>query len=696
AALPPHVTVAGASDGGTEAAGAVTWPAFSLPALASATRTLTLRVDEAVPLEVRELTTTATVTDDGTAGPDPTPGNNTASDTNRVSTVRADAGGPYAGDEGQPVTFDASGSSDRDGTIVAYEWDFDLDGAIDATGITASHAFADDGVFTVALRVTDDSGEQDTDTAEVTVSNLPPVVEAGPDRTITEGDALTLVGVTFTDPGVADTHTATIDWGDGTVTAGVVDQDAGTVSGGHDYPDDGAFPVEVCVTDDDGATGCDTFTVTVENAAPVVVEEGDVDLRTWTAEHLAGAANWRVAADGRSVTQTLNTDPSVFYGPFTAIGVKLEGSIRVNTTADDDFIGFMLGFQPGDFSNPAAEYLMVDWKQGNQNAFGAFGRRGLAISRVRGVPTLGELWGHLDDPSNGPDHGVQELQRAFNRGASGWADRTTYTFTFETSPTRVRVFVDGVLELDVDGSFQLGGRFAFYNFSQGDVTYNAFTSQGVALVEGGTAELQVPFHDLGVEDVHTATIDWRDGTIEPGTVTETAGSGEVTGSHLYPDDGEFPVEVCVTDDDGGTGCGTIAVTVLNAAPTVEAGGDRLVYSDEGLSLEATYHDPGVLDVHTATIDWGDGTVEAGVIDPAAGTVRGFHPYAAGGEHTVEVCVDDGDGGVGCDRFAIRVLESVVDLSVDKRSAVSAVRPGEDVTFEIVVVNRGTRSLRNVV
>ncbi len=214
--LPPHTLFASASDGGVETAGTVTWPAFDLPALATASRTLTLQVDPAIPVSVSTLTNTATVTDDGSHGGEPTPANNTASDTDVALTVFADAGGPYAGDEGSPIAFDASDSSDRDGTIVAYEWDLDGDGAFDdATGVTASFAFDDDGSYAIAVRVTDGSGEQDTDSAEVTVSNLPPAVDAGPDQTLTEGDATTLTATTFTDPGAGDTHTATIDWGDG-------------------------------------------------------------------------------------------------------------------------------------------------------------------------------------------------------------------------------------------------------------------------------------------------------------------------------------------------------------------------------------------------------------------------------------------------------------------------------------------------
>ncbi|MDY6866142.1 MAG: PKD domain-containing protein [Halobacteriota archaeon] len=47
----------------------------------------------------------------------------------------SDAGGPYGGSEGSPVTFNGSGSYDLNGHIVSWEWDLDGDGIyeIDAT-----------------------------------------------------------------------------------------------------------------------------------------------------------------------------------------------------------------------------------------------------------------------------------------------------------------------------------------------------------------------------------------------------------------------------------------------------------------------------------------------------------------------------------------------------------------------------------
>ena len=83
----------------------------------------------------------------------------------------AEAGGPYLVAPGSSATLDGSASIDADGTIVVYEWDLDNDGEYDdATGATAKSVANDDASYTVGLRVTDDDGDQGTDTATITTA----------------------------------------------------------------------------------------------------------------------------------------------------------------------------------------------------------------------------------------------------------------------------------------------------------------------------------------------------------------------------------------------------------------------------------------------------------------------------------------------------------------------------------------------
>lgn len=71
---------------------------------------------------------------------------------------------------GQACSFDGSASDDTDGTITAYEWDFDDDGVTDATGAVVDYAFASSGTHSVMLRVTDNDGASASETQSVDVS----------------------------------------------------------------------------------------------------------------------------------------------------------------------------------------------------------------------------------------------------------------------------------------------------------------------------------------------------------------------------------------------------------------------------------------------------------------------------------------------------------------------------------------------
>ncbi len=75
---------------------------------------------------------------------------------------------PIAGEAPLTVEFDASGSTDADGNIVTYEWDFG-DGN-SGTGVTIEHVFNAADTYTITLTVTDDQGKIASATQEITVA----------------------------------------------------------------------------------------------------------------------------------------------------------------------------------------------------------------------------------------------------------------------------------------------------------------------------------------------------------------------------------------------------------------------------------------------------------------------------------------------------------------------------------------------
>lgn len=68
-------------------------------------------------------------------------------------------------------------------------------------------------------------------------------------RVLYAGRTWVLRTATFTDPDPGDTHTALINWGDGTSSSGVVDEISGSISGVHGWTNPGAFLVTVTVSD---------------------------------------------------------------------------------------------------------------------------------------------------------------------------------------------------------------------------------------------------------------------------------------------------------------------------------------------------------------------------------------------------------------------------------------------------------------
>jgi hypothetical protein len=68
-------------------------------------------------------------------------------------------GGPYSGQQGVEMVFDASASSDPDGDALTFAWDFG-DGAPSAAGAVVGHSYEAPGLYTVTLTITDARGAQ--------------------------------------------------------------------------------------------------------------------------------------------------------------------------------------------------------------------------------------------------------------------------------------------------------------------------------------------------------------------------------------------------------------------------------------------------------------------------------------------------------------------------------------------------------
>jgi PKD repeat protein len=172
----------------------------------------------------------------------------------------ANPGGPYTGPEGSAIAFDASGSSDPDGDVLTYAWDFG-DGS-GATEVSPTHSYADNGAFQVTLTVTDANGMSGAVLTSATIDNVAPSVAPFAGATILRGETYNSTSV-FTDPGT-DIWTATVDYGDGSGLQ-PLPLTGMTFGLSHAYEAPGTYVVRATVSDDDGGSGVAQASVVVQS-----------------------------------------------------------------------------------------------------------------------------------------------------------------------------------------------------------------------------------------------------------------------------------------------------------------------------------------------------------------------------------------------------------------------------------------------
>ena len=171
---------------------------------------------------------------------------------------------PRPGIVGQPSTFDASNSTDSDGTIVTYRWDFDGDGTVEAEtgGATTTHAYGQAGVYAPRVTVVDDDNA--TAVAETSYDVVAPPPQARcfvEPTTVAPGG-----GVTIDARESADAFSIAYDTdGDGTFET---EREAFVLTTSYDEP--GTYNPRVRVTGEGGSDTADCGEVVVRepNAPP--------------------------------------------------------------------------------------------------------------------------------------------------------------------------------------------------------------------------------------------------------------------------------------------------------------------------------------------------------------------------------------------------------------------------------------------
>jgi hypothetical protein len=545
---------------------------------------------------------------------------------------------------------------------------------LDGTGsVRGTHTYAQDGSFTITVTVDDGVSVPSGGTATigVTVDNVAPVLTIRDDVSVPEGTTVTLEGgsgTTYTDAGVLDAHTATADWEE-TGAVGVT-AIAGVITGSHLYDDDGLFSVDVVLSDGDGGTTNDQFTVTVTNVDPVLAIRGDATINEGDTVNLTGTSFTDVGA-GDGHTATVNWGDGT---PTEGAGVSGGDLIASHVYDDDTGSPFTVtvtvtdddgGFDTETFTVTASNLNPVLSLRGNGT-----------ITEGDTVTLAGSGGTTYTDPGAGDTH-TATVDWGFGveaATASGGVVTASNLYADEDgSPFIVPVVLD-----DGDGG------------SDSDtfqVTVNnaipVVTPRGNASVENGATVFlgSSSFTDAGVDDTHSATVNWGDGSpTEVATVSQGAGSGGLSGSHVFSTGGPYTVTLIVTDNDGGASVpATFTVTVSNSPFTVNAGGNQTVDEGDTVSVNAPYNDTDGSGTHTATIDWGDGSpidncpADCTITDVAGvGTVTGSHVYPDDNPtaYTVVVTVQDETSDLATDSFDVTVNDVAPTLTLSGNASVN--------------------------
>lgn len=570
-----------------------------------------------------------------------------------------DPGGPYFGVEGSPLLFSAI-ASDPGEDPLTFKWDFQNDGTFEQTGQTAFYTFQDDYVGENLLCTHDydpDPNRWVESFFDVYIQNVPPEVEPIADMTVKEGETVTL-STTFTDPGIEDTHTYTIDWKDGTVEEEAVEGGGGgggAIVADHTYADNGVYTVTLTVEDDDDGSTTITTTVTVQNVTPTITyfDPGSDPFEGQVACVLAGFTDPGSADTHKARIIWGDGTPDSFFDVF--VDIPIEGS---HTYADNGVYTVTLTVEDDDGGTATITTTVT-------------------VQNV--APTISPI------PPQTIDEG-DTLTLTPIITDPGCLDTHTLTIDWDLDDEiPPESFFDVFIPIEHvypdDGTFTV-----VLTVEDDDGEYTtcetAVTVQNVSptveagpdqeVNEGDMVAISGSFTDPGLADTHQASIDWGDGYVE--SFFDVFLDVPIERSHTYDDNGVYIVTLRVTDDDGGVGEDVFTISVNNVSPTVsvnsvEQPNPEFVLPGDTLNLIGSLTDPGAVDTHTARLDWGDGTPES-FFDVFASTFSATHAYTEPGIYTATLTVEDDDGGSATVTTVVTVISAqdvseVIDESIQE-------------------------------
>jgi hypothetical protein len=519
----------------------------------------------------------------------------------------------------------------------------------DPHALSTTVTCADNGDYVISLTASDGVNTPPTE-----ISSTVHVANADPVATLSATPALVPVGgpvdatVSITDPGADDTHTCTIDWGDGSLPAS-------TCTASHAYATPGTKTISAVGTDDDGGASVSTATVEVKAPPSVTV----------------GAAG------------------SVGEGSPFAVSGTVTGATSVNWSSSG-------GTGTCTFADPSAATTSVTCDDNGTYALtltgtDAFSQTGSATQDLQVANVAPQVTAHA---VGGPNPVAQQVSASWSFSDPSTHDTHTCSINWgDGSPAQPAPAAGGTCS--AGHTYAAGGSFtATATITDDD---GGAGSDSVAIAIDGAPSVSAGANTVAAEgalvtlnglvtDDHGATSLW---TAVPGAGVDS-GAVCTFGNALSPnttvscsDDGTWTLTLTASDGVNPSVGSSATLTLSNAAPTVSIT-SATVGAGSTVSVVAAIADAGGNDPLACSINWGDGTTTAGTI--AGHTCTSSHTYTGTGPQTITVTASDDDGGSAQATTTVTLNRPPVCSAV-KATPNTLWEPNGD--FELVLLSGGT-------
>ncbi len=541
--------------------------------------------------------------------------------------------------------------------------------------VNGSHTYTTAGNFPLTVTVMYTSGSSDSATA----TGMATVLDA-PTVTAQNITAFTGVANPFSGQVASGTYSgqgtlsATINWGDGSSTAGTVTTNGTsfTVSGSHTYTAAGNDTLIVTVinavngvnsapaSNSSPATVLDAPTVTAQNITAFTgnLFSGQVASGTYSGQGtLSATINW---GDGTTTTGTVATSGTSFTvnGSHTYAST---GSFPLTVTVANTVTGT-------GFTSSASG-------TGNSTATVVVGPSVMAQNIAAFTGAANTFNGQV---ASGTYSGLGTLSATID-----WGDGTTPSSGIVTITGPGHFTVSGSHTYTTAGSFTLTVT-VMDTISSGDSATATSSSMATVLAaptvsaQNITAFTGIPFSGQVASGAYSgqgtlsATINWGDGTTTTGTVTTNGTNFTVSGSHTYTAAGSYTLTVTVTNTANGitsapvSSSSTATVSIPSLAVTAQP-----ITATEGIAFSGQVatgtFTTGITGPFSATINWGDGTTPSSgtvtITSPGHFTVSGTHTYAEESNRSFTVTVNDTSGHSASSGNTATVADAALTLTL---------------------------------